>query len=150
MSVAKPFTISRLPYANHVFRLPHDLQYKDGEELERTLTNAFLALLDLGISTIRHASDYPIGKPSYNVVFTLEHIHLIPRRYETYRLPDAGDVISVNALGFAGLLLVLADEALENVKAHGVGKILKGVALDSVHELQLAGTTDEAVDIAKV
>jgi ATP adenylyltransferase len=59
-------------------------------------------------------------------------------------------MISVNALGFAGLLLVLADEVLENVKAHGVGKILKGVGLDSVHELQLAGTTDEAVDIAKV
>lgn len=77
-------------------------------------------------------------------------MHLIPRRYETYSLPHTGDMISVNALGFAGLLLVLADEVLENVKAHGVGKILKGVGLDSVHELQLAGTTDEAVDIAKV
>ncbi|XP_006460774.1 hypothetical protein AGABI2DRAFT_220942 [Agaricus bisporus var. bisporus H97] len=147
---SKPFTISKLPYANHVFRLPHDLQYEDGEKLGRTLTEAFLALLDLGISTVRHAPDYPIGRPSYNVIFTLEHMHLIPRRCEAYSLPEKGDVIPVNSLGFAGLLLLLADENLENVKAHGVGKVLKGVGLESVHELQLAGTTDETVDMTRM
>lgn len=117
--------------------------------MERILADAFLSLLDLVVSTVRHAPDYPAGRPSYNVIFTLEHMHLIPRRYETYSLPETGDVVSVNALGFAGMLLVKADEDLERVKAHGVWKILKGVGLDSVHELQVAGTTDEAVNLAR-
>jgi ATP adenylyltransferase len=144
---AKPFTISKLPFANHVFRLPPDLQYEEGENLERMLADAFLSLLDLVISTIRHAPDYPAGKPSYNVILTLEHMHLIPRRYENYVLPENGDVISVNALAYAGMLLVKTDEELERVKAHGIGKILRGVGLESVHDVQVAGTTDEAVNL---
>ncbi|KAJ3566520.1 hypothetical protein NP233_g6952 [Leucocoprinus birnbaumii] len=131
---SKPFTISRVPYANHVVRLPQDLQYEDSENLERVLAGAFLSLLDLVISTIRHAPDYPVGNPSYNVILTLEHMHLIPRRYENFVLPGSGDVISVNSLGYAGMLLVKTDEELENVKAHGITKILRAVGLESVHE----------------
>lgn len=123
------------------------MQYEDDEKLEQTLANTFLSLLDLVVSTIRHAPDYPAGKPSYNVIITLEHIHLIPRRYEKYKLPETGDEVSVNSLGFAGMLLVKSDEELEKVKSHGVGKILKGVGLESVHEVQIAGTTDEAVTL---
>lgn len=138
----------RLPYANHIFRLPPDLQHIEGEQLERILTDAFLSLLDLAVSTIRHTPDYPAGKPSYNVIMTLEHIHVIPRRYEHFVLPETGDVVNVNALGFAGMLLVKTEEDLEKVKAYGVGNILRGVGLESVHEIQLAGTTDEAVNLA--
>ncbi|KAF9452732.1 HIT-like protein [Macrolepiota fuliginosa MF-IS2] len=145
---SKPFTISKLPYANHVFRFSSELQYEDEEGLERTLADAFLSLLDLVVSTIRHASDYPAGKPSYNVILTLEHIHLIPRRYETYKIPETVHEVNVNSLGFAGMLLVKSDEELERVKSHGIGKILKGVALESVHEVQVAGTTDDAVTLA--
>jgi len=82
------------------------------------------------------------------VIITLEHIHLIPRRYETYKLPETGEQISVNALGFAGMLLVKSDGELESVKSHGVGNILKGVALGEVHELQIAGSTDEVVNLS--
>jgi len=98
------------------------------------------------VSTIRHAPDYPAGNPSYNVIITLEHIHLIPRRYENFVIPESGDAISVNALGFAGMLLVKTDEELECVKRYGIGIILREVGLKSVHEIQIAGTTDEAVD----
>jgi len=99
------------------------------------------------VSTIRHAPDYPAGKPSYNVIITLEHIHLIPRRYENFVIQDSGDVISVNALGFAGMLLVKTEEELEKIKGYGIGMILREVGLQSVHEIQVAGTTDETLDL---
>ena len=146
-NLARPFTISRLPYANHIIRLPPDLQYQEGNNIERVLTDAFLSLLDLVVSTIRHAPDYPAGKPSYNVIITLEHMHLIPRRCENFVIPESEDVISINALGFAGMLLVKTDEELEKVKSHGIGLILHEVGLESVHEIQVAGTTDEGVNL---
>lgn len=62
-------------------------------------------------------------------------------------MPETGEEISVNALGFAGMLLVKSDEELERVKSHGVGNILKGVALKGVHEIQVAGTTDEVLEL---
>lgn len=74
-------------------------------------------------------------------------MHLIPRRCENFVIPESEDVISINALGFAGMLLVKTDEELEKVKGHGVGLILHEVGLESVHEIQLAGTTDEAVNL---
>jgi len=108
------------------------------------LSTAFLSLLDLAISTIRHAPEYPPGKPSYNVILTLEHVHLIPRRIHEYSLPETGETLSVNALGYAGLLLVKSEEELAAVKTESIGKILGSVGLESVHEIQVAETTAEA------
>jgi ATP adenylyltransferase len=109
--------------------LPED----DREEL---LARAFISLLDLVISTIRHSPEYGPSKPSYNVILTLEHIHLIPRAKESYILEETGDEISVNSLGFAGMFLVKSLGELGAVKSETVGKILRGVGLESVHELQ--------------
>lgn len=80
--------------------------------------------------------------PSYNVILTLEHLHLIPRRHETYTLQETGESLSVNSLGFAGMLLVKSEEELEAVKKESVGKILRGVGLQNVHELQVVGETE--------
>jgi ATP adenylyltransferase len=107
------------------------------------MANAFLQLLDLAISTIRHDPDYPIGQPSYNVIITLEHIHIIPRRQESYVLAENGEKLSVNALGFAGMLLVKSDQELEIVKRESISKILRGVGLQSVHDIQVEGTAHE-------
>jgi sulfate adenylyltransferase (ADP) / ATP adenylyltransferase len=98
-----------------------------------TLATAFMQLLDLCISSIRHDPDYPTGKPSFNVVLTLDHLHLIPRKQENYKLVN-GDDISVNSLGFAGCLLVKSEEELEVVKGEGIGKILRGVGIENVHD----------------
>jgi len=111
--------------------------------LEEILSNAFIQLLDLSISTIRHDPDYPSGSPSYNVILTLEHLHLIPRKYETYTLRGTEDKISVNSMGFAGMLLVRSEGELEAVKREGVAHILRSVALESVHNLQVEGTALE-------
>ena len=100
------------------------------------LADAFLSLLDLAIQTVRHDPSYPAGAPSYNVLLTLEHVHVVPRRRETYALAGTGERLSVNALGFAGMLLVKSERELEAVKEEGVTKILRGVALEAEHEAQ--------------
>nr|GAT58563.1 predicted protein [Mycena chlorophos] len=141
----RPFTLP-VSYANHVFRFPDRLYALSAEQLEPILASAFISLLDLVFSTIRHDSTYPSNRPSYNVVLTLEHMHLIPRRQESHVLAETGDELSVNALGFAGMLLVKSERELEAVKKEGVSKILRGVGLESVHEIQVLGTAAEARD----
>jgi len=139
----KPFAISSLPYANHVFRLPPLSGNLSVGELSQAVFPPFLSLLDLVISTIRHDSDYPSGSPSYNVILTLEHMHMIPRRHEAYKIEEMQQLISVNSLGFAGMLLAKSESELEAMKKEGIGRILRGVGLESVHDLQVAGTSLE-------
>ncbi|KAF5380465.1 hypothetical protein D9615_004622 [Tricholomella constricta] len=140
----KPFYLTRLIYANHVARLPTQLSSYTSDKLEQTLSAIFLSLLDLVVSTIRHDPEYPPGRPSYNVLLSLEHMHLIPRRQDTYTLPQTGDPLSVNALGFAGMLLVKSEEEMEALKANGIGNVLRSVGLESVHDIQITETTAEA------
>ena len=136
----KPFALSGLPFANHVRRLalPSSATARR-EELETALGAAFLDLLELCISTVRHAADYPPGAPSYNVLLTLGHMYVFPRRQDAHVLAVSGERFGVNALGFAGFLLVKSPAELEAVVAEGPANILKGVACESVHEMQVAG-----------
>lgn len=129
-----------------MFRLPTLSGNLSVDELTQALFPPFLSLLDLVISTVRHDPDYPPGSPSYNVILTLEHMHLIPRRHEAYKIEETQEVISVNSLGFAGMLLAKSESELESMKKEGIGKILRGVGLESVHELQVAGTSLEALE----
>ena len=145
----KPFSLTVLPYANHVFRFTSPTSPTPStpqSEVEITLANIFFSLLDLAISTVRHDAGYPSGRLSYNVIMTLEHMHIIPRKQETYTLRETGEKLGVNALGFAGMLLVKSEEELEAVKKEGWGPILKGVGLKSVHDIQIAGTSLEVAD----
>ncbi|KAF5389385.1 hypothetical protein D9757_004244 [Collybiopsis confluens] len=141
-SPGKPFAINSLPYANHVFRFPRNLPSQSPEDREPILANAFLSLFDLVVSTIRHEPNYPAGMPSYNVILTLEHLHLIPRRTENHLLQETKENLAVNSLGYAGMLLVKSDREMEAVKKEGVGKILRSVALESVHEILVNGEMD--------
>ncbi|KAG1731504.1 ATP adenylyltransferase-domain-containing protein [Suillus paluster] len=142
----KPFSLTSMPYANHVYRLPNLSNGASPEQLEQVLFLPFLSLLDLVISTVRHAPDYPSGTPSYNVILTLEHMHLIPRRWNTYTLGDTGAILGVNSLGFAGMLMVKSQSEREALEQEKIGKVLRGVGVESVHELQVAGTSMEAMD----
>ncbi|KAH8107239.1 ATP adenylyltransferase-domain-containing protein [Cristinia sonorae] len=140
----KPFTLNSLPYANHIYRLPSHLgPNSDAEELSHYLMSGFMGLLDLTISSIRHDPTYPTGPPSYNVLLTLEHIHLIPRREEWYVLKETQEKLSVNSLGYAGMLLVKSDSELEAVCKEGVSNILRGTGVGSVHDLQVQGNDGE-------
>jgi len=131
----KPFTLN-VPYANFVLRLPSSTRDSTPSEVSQILGLAFITLLDLVINNIRRQPDYPPGKSSYNVLLTLEHLHLIPRRHEKHKLEVTGEELPVNALGFAGMLLVKNDAELEAVKSEGVGKILHAVGCEEVDEIQ--------------
>ena len=86
-------------------------------------------------------------------------MHLIPRRLDSPPLEaiktinairaneaneaikeEASPPLSVNSLAFAGMLVAKSESELEAVKNAGVGKILRSVALESVHELQVTGS----------
>lgn len=143
MTVDRPFALSQLPYSNHVLRLPPFSLSSGLEKIEEKLSQAYLDLLDLVLSTVRHDPTYPVGSPSYNIFLTLEHMHAVPRRYETFEMPGRTEKLAVNSLGFAGMLLVKSEEELKAVVDTGVGKILRGVGLESVHEVQVAGNAFE-------
>lgn len=96
-----------------------------------------MTLLDLAISTVRHDPTHPAGQLSYNVILTRGHMYVVPRRREEHVLRDTGDAVSVNALGFAGLLLVKSERELEAVKKESVVGILREVGLENVHEQQI-------------
>ena len=77
---------------------------------------------------VRHAVDYPPGAPSYNVLLTLGHMYVVPRRQDTHVLAVSGERLGVNALGFAGFSLVKNPAELKAVAA-------EGVACEGVHEM---------------
>ena len=85
---------------------------------------------------------------SYNVVLTLGHVYVFPRRREAHRLAVSGETLSVNALGFAGFLLVKSEAELSAVTAEGPTNVLKAVACASVHELQVGGGPEFDSDVA--
>lgn len=132
-----------LPYANHVRRFPSHLPETSVDEIEATLSRSFLALLDLALSTFRrdpsHEDSPSSNKLSYNFILTLEHMHVIPRKRETHTLNVTHDKLSINAMGFAGSLLVKSEREFEAVVKEGVGKILSDVGCKSIHDQQCEG-----------
>lgn len=139
----RPFSLQSLPYANHVRRFPSHLPSTSVDEIEATLSRSFLALLDLALSTFRrdpsHEDSAAGKKLSYNVILTLEHMHVIPRKAETHTLRETGETLSINAMGFAGCLLVKSERELDAVVKEGVGKILGEVGCKSIHDQQCEG-----------
>ncbi|TDL26199.1 hypothetical protein BD410DRAFT_813168 [Rickenella mellea] len=133
----KAFSLTQLPYANHIRRVPSFTLSTNRSTLEETLSQTFMMLLDLVISTVRHDPTHPPGPPSYNVILTLEHMHLIPRKCDEHVLKETGERLGVNALGYTGMLLVKSERELEAVKREGVLGILSAVGLPNVHEKQI-------------
>ncbi|POY71973.1 hypothetical protein BMF94_4982 [Rhodotorula taiwanensis] len=94
----------------------------------------YLELLDLMIDHRRRlAEEDPSTAPdgghvrlselSYSLIITPTYLHLVPRRRETYTT-ERGHALSINALGYAGMMLVKDQESLEDVKKVGVLAIL--------------------------
>ena len=127
----------KLSYASHSFRFPSYFDTFPSDRLEMVISDAFLQLLDATISTIRHHPDYPVGSPSYNVIITPEYMHIIPRRKDGHVLEGTREKLSVNALGFAGMLLAKSEQEVEAVKRESIGKILQSVGLENVHDGQV-------------
>lgn len=112
----------------------------------------FLALLDLMIDHLRRisisedSSSDPIrlSTLSWNLILTQQYMHIVPRTAETYSIPGMeGKEISINSLGFAGMLLVKDVESLQKVKEVGVLEVLKRVGYRPV---QSGETSEEMRD----
>ncbi|GAA5923118.1 uncharacterized protein JCM15063_003539 [Sporobolomyces koalae] len=134
-----------LPYANFTALLDPP---SATSEVAAYLGNRFLQLLDLMIDHLRRlAENSPdlfsgpirLSNLSYNVIITTSYLHLVPRLHEKYTTPQ-GRHISINSLGFAGMILVKEQEALEDVQKVGVLAVLKQVGYRPVTE----GDTTEA------
>ncbi|GAA6059060.1 hypothetical protein JCM10212_002031 [Sporobolomyces blumeae] len=136
-----------LPYANFTALIDPPPSASD---VPAYLGNRFLLLLDLMIDHLRRlaeasphlfSTEGPIrlSNLSYNVIITTRYIHLVPRRLERYTT-KSGRTISINALGFAGMVLVKEQDALDEVRQVGVVEVLKGVGYRPVVE----GETAEA------
>ncbi|ORY80200.1 HIT-like domain-containing protein [Leucosporidium creatinivorum] len=124
-----PFQLP-LPYANFTTLLAPP----PGQDLSMYFASTFLALLDLMIDHLRRTSlstpDAPairLSSLSYNVILTESYLHIVPRTAECYETDD-GTKVSINALGFAGMVLVKDQKSLEKIKEVGVLKVLSGVA----------------------
>ncbi|KAG8871649.1 bifunctional AP-4-A phosphorylase/ADP sulfurylase [Tulasnella sp. 332] len=132
-SHGKAFSISSLPYANHIVRLPDYLPTTASEEITDVLAQAYIRLLDLTIETFMHQSNNEHrGPTAYNVLMTLQHLHLIPRSRAEYRMPNA-QLLPINSLGFAGMLMVKSEAEGEEVREEGVLKMLGAVGLADAH-----------------
>lgn len=119
-----PFQLP-LPYATFTVMLAppesHQADY---------FASLFLSLLDLMIDHLRRlsvAEDGPavrLSNMSYNVIMTENYLQVVPRTAESY-IASNGNKISVNSLGFAGMVLVKRQEDLDILKRIGVLNILK-------------------------
>lgn len=99
------------------------------------LGGLMLGLLDLVIDHLRRLSlgteGVRLSTLSYNVIITLDYIHLVPRTKERATLSGERS-LSLNSLAFAGCLLVKSSEDLELVKARGPFELLKEVGYTPV------------------
>lgn len=135
-----PFQLP-LPYASFTALI---LPPEDPARLSFYLGGLFLALLDLMVDHLRRlaaAPDSPferlrLSSLSYNVIMTAGYLQVVPRTKEKWVAEGAeGEEevsLSVNALGFAGMVLVKTEQELEAVKKAGVVKVLEQVGYPPV------------------
>jgi ATP adenylyltransferase len=86
---------------------------------EGTLQSYYSMLEAVGL--LKNEEEKPLGP--YNLVITRKWMFLVPRSQECF------DSISINALGFAGALLVKSKEEMQKVKQAGPLSILQQVAV---------------------
>lgn len=131
------------------------------------LGSRFLELLDLMIDHRRRLVEADpsiapeggrvrLSDVSYSLIITPTYLHLVPRRRETYTT-ERGHHLSINALGYAGMMLVKDQESLEDVKKVGVLAILAELGFrplsagetpdaEAILPAALAGTAEEAAE----
>ena len=94
------------------------------ETVSQYLTETYHSLIDAMVEGFR-ASTLTTSYPplSYNFLITSTWMMIVPRISEEY------EQISINSLGFAGMILVKREEDLEFVKKAGILHILESVAI---------------------
>ncbi|OWZ32838.1 hypothetical protein C347_02633 [Cryptococcus neoformans AD2-60a] len=110
----KPVILPNMPYLHIVHPLPPSAQMpvpptsESIEQLIDFLAPALMRLLDMAFDAARRGSGDKNG--GWNILMTLEHLHLIPRTLPSYPLPSPHPPLELNSLGYAGMLLVRSSE----------------------------------------
>ncbi|KND01842.1 uncharacterized protein SPPG_03632 [Spizellomyces punctatus DAOM BR117] len=134
-----PFSDATLPFAHGISLLPATPTPTTLETIYKALVqHAFRsARLDPGPCLQRNehvASGVPDAahpQASYNMIMTREFMMVVPRRVER------AFGVSVNSVGFAGMLLVKNEEQLEVVKRVGPMEVLKEVGCPVGEEVKV-------------
>ncbi|KAJ9102558.1 hypothetical protein QFC21_002959 [Naganishia friedmannii] len=132
------FAHPSLPYLHLVYPLPpaHDRSFPPTEEEDEymlgVLAKGMMSLLDDMIDAVRRNEGSQDG--GWNLLITLDHMHLIPRSHPSFPLPQNLNAdteckdpspLEVNSLGYAGMLLVKSPaelEALEKITSDDLKK----------------------------
>lgn len=119
-----------------------------------------MSLLDDMYHTFRLRAQEEVGRPdgpqrtsespSYNIIMTLEHMYIVPRAKEKFIAEagseEAGLELSVNSLGFAGMLLVKSEDELEHVRKITIRRILGEVGMKPLVGVEERGCDDIFLD----
>jgi len=164
---SKPFTLTPVPFMTHVRRLNRQMTNyipstpEHLEHLRSELASAFMSLLDemyhgFRLRAQREEEERPDAprrtseSPSYNVIMTLEHMYIVPRAKEKFVADDGSEEakleLSVNSLGFAGMLLVKSEDELERVRKITIRRILGEVGMKPLVGVEERGCDDVFLD----
>lgn len=131
------FTVP-FPCIHHAVLL-QDPEHTPGKDAEDILVEAYIKLMDNMLMSIReyaeqeHLSDEERdlvmggGRASglaYNWILTREFMMMVPRRQESSNPTKRGISLSINSLGFAGMVLAKTPEELELVRKTGVIELI--------------------------
>ncbi|KAJ3339641.1 MAP/microtubule affinity-regulating kinase 3 [Gonapodya sp. JEL0774] len=124
-----PFNIPNLPFHHAAVLLPEVESKSRAKALERTYENLVdAAFLPLGVSRTVWARADPTASsmspdiPSSNFIMTRQWMLLIPRRMESV------EGISINSVGYAGMLLTKTEADIEKLVKLGPMKVLTELA----------------------
>lgn len=122
-----------MPYVHIVYSLgnlrsiPFPPSTEQSSQLVDELVPALMKTLDLAIDAVRRGHGDKNG--GWNLIMTLDHLHLIPRSAPRFDLGPSHKPIELNALGYAGLILVRSDEEeeilLKAVEKDGLSTVLE-------------------------
>ncbi|WRT63522.1 uncharacterized protein IL334_000427 [Kwoniella shivajii] len=110
-----------VPYLHiiHPLPSPHSIPYpltsETNEQLIDILAPAMMKMFDLAFDALRNGGGNRDG--GWNLVITLDHLHLIPRSLPSFPLPSPHQPLELNSLGYAGMMLVKSQEEQETLVA---------------------------------
>jgi len=116
-----PTWAERVPFEHSFVRLSPAL-FDDPDRAGERLAAHYCDLLRTAGIGLTASDRGPMVAQPYNLLVTRRWMLCVPRTQECF------DSISVNALGFAGALLVQDQDQLERVRRHGPLTVLRGVA----------------------
>jgi ATP adenylyltransferase len=116
-----PTRAKRVPFAHSFLRLSPAL-FGDADRAGERLAGHYRELLRTAGIGLTVSERGPMAEHPYNLLVTRRWMLCVPRTQECF------DSISVNALGFAGALLVQDQDQLERLRRHGPLTVLCGVA----------------------